>query len=111
VAFGCTVVALGLAFSVAAFTSLPTLLASFQAALLYLISMAMDIVLYEHIRSMNNYNNYYDSPSIINTDFGPAFWMTPTLACLGAGFIAYINRGKEAYPNSYSGAGAWVSSV
>jgi len=110
VALGCTVVALGLAFSEAVFTSLPTLIASFQAALLFLISMAMDIVLYAHVRSVNN---YYNPPSVANTGFGPAFWMTlaATLACLGAGFIAYINRGKEAYTNSYSGAGAWVSSV
>jgi len=106
VAFACTVVALGFAFSEAA---LLVVLASFLAALLSLVSMAMDIVLYVHVRSQSDSGPFIQ----VHTEFGGAFWMTliATLACLGAGVIIYFDRNKGANTNSYPRAGALAPSV
>jgi len=99
IAFGCTVVALGLAFSETVFMSLLASLVSFLAALLSLIAMAIDIALYLRVHSQSN-----DVPNVRpNTDFGPAFWMTliATVACLGAGATICTNRRKGADTYSY----------
>jgi len=107
VAFAYTVVALGFAFSE---TALLVVLASFLAAILSLVSMAMDIVLYVQVhKHFVSRVPYIQS----HTEFGGAFWMTliATLACLGAGVIICFDRSRGANTNSYPRARALAPSV